>query len=52
MIVYFKRLMKHLNAKEMIRKTKTALFDNCFNEWYKEIENMLLIMKNVSLLKW
>ena len=32
MIVYFKRLMKHLNVKEMISEMKMTLFDSCFNE--------------------
>ena len=32
MIIYFKRLIKHLNAKEMISTVKTILFNSCFNE--------------------
>ena len=51
MIVYFKKMIKHLNVEEIIVKLKMILFDNCFNEWCKNIKNMLLIVKNVSLLK-
>ena len=32
MIVYFKKLMKHLNAEKVINKIKTVLFDNYFNK--------------------
>ena len=52
MILYFKKLIKHLNIKEMINIIKTALFNNCFNKWYKKIEIMLSIVKIMSLLKW
>ena len=31
-IIYFEKLMKHLNAEEMINEMKMTLFDNCFNE--------------------
>ena len=31
-IIYFKRLMKHFNIKEMINAIKTALFNNYFNK--------------------
>ena len=31
-IVYFKTLMKHLNAEEKINITKTTLLDSYFNE--------------------
>ena len=32
MIVYFKKLTKHLNVEKIINIIKTALFNNCFNE--------------------
>ena len=32
MIVYFKKLIKHLNIEEIINEIKTVLFNNCFNE--------------------
>ena len=32
MIIYFKKLIKHFNAEEMISTIKTILFNNCFNE--------------------
>ena len=32
MIVYFKKLIKHLNAEKIINTAETALFNNCFNE--------------------
>ena len=31
-IIYFKNLIKHLNAEEIINMMKTALFDNCFKK--------------------
>ena len=31
-IIYFKNLMKHLNAEKTISMTKTTLLDNCFKE--------------------
>ena len=31
-IVYFKKLMKHLNAEKIISEMKMTLFNNCFNE--------------------
>ena len=31
-IIYFKTLMKHLNAEKKINVVKTALFNNYFNE--------------------
>ena len=51
MIVYFKKLMKHLNAEKTINIAKITLFDSCFNEWYREIEIMLLTVKAMSLLQ-
>ena len=32
MIVYFKKLMKHLNVKKMINEMKMTLFNNYFNK--------------------
>ena len=32
MIVYFKKLTKHLNAEEIINVIKTTLFNNYFNK--------------------
>ena len=31
-IIYFKRLTKHLNVKDTINDVKMKLFNNCFNE--------------------
>ena len=31
-IIYFKTLMKHLNAEKKVNVTKTALFNSYFNE--------------------
>ena len=45
-IVYFKTLMKHLNVREEIDIAETALFNNYFNEWYENIENMLCVQKS------
>ena len=51
-IVYFKKLIKHLNIKKMISIIKTALFNNYFNKLYKKIKIMLLSVKAMSLLRW
>ena len=32
MIIYFKKLTKHLNVKKTISTIKTVLFNNYFNE--------------------
>ena len=42
-IVYFKTLMKHLNAERKINIAETALLNNYFNEWHENIKNMLFI---------
>ena len=31
-IIYFKRLIKHLNAKDIINVIKMKLLNNCFNK--------------------
>ena len=36
----------------MISEMKMILFDNYFNKQYKNIENILLTVKNVNLLRW
>ena len=51
-IVYFEKLIKHLNIEEIINMIKMTLFNNCFNKWCKKIEIMLLIVKTMNLLKW
>ena len=48
-IVYFKTLMKHLNAEKKVNIIKTALFDSYFNEWCENIKNMLFIQKSFIL---
>ena len=45
-IVYFKTLIKHLNAEEKIDVTKITLLNNYFNEWHENIKNMLFIQKS------
>ena len=32
-IIYFKKLIKHLNAEKTINVIKMTLFNNCFNKW-------------------
>ena len=32
MIIYFKKLTKHLNVEEIINVIKMTLFNNCFNK--------------------
>ena len=46
LIVYFKILMKYLNVKKKIDITKTALFNNYFDEWCENIKNMLFVQKS------
>ena len=45
-IIYFKTLMKHLNAEEKINVTEMTLLNSYFNEWHENIENMLFVQKS------
>ena len=47
MIIYFKKLIKYLNAENTINTMKIKLFNNCFNEWYKKIKNVIKKKKNL-----
>ena len=37
-IIYFKNLMKHLNAEKIINMIKTILLDNCFKNDVKKLK--------------
>ena len=48
-IVYFKALTKHLNAGKKIDIAEMTLLNSYFNEWCKNIKNMLFIQKSFIL---
>ena len=50
-IIYFKNLIKHLNAEETINIIKITLLNNCFKKWCKKIENMISTQKCLKLLR-
>ena len=47
-IIYFKRLAKHLNVKNTINNMKMKLFNNCFSKWHKIIENVIEKKEDLS----
>ena len=47
-IVYFKRLIKHLNTENTTSTMKMKLLNNCFDEWHKVIKNVIEEAEDLS----